>query len=1006
MSDLELLAEPYSLKQTNVSKPQLLHANSQQSITASEDYDSFYSASDSVSGEEQDHEDEVKVESDAPTPAVAVRYATPPSRVRTPPSQIRTPPSRIRTPQRSYERLSPSTPESPTPMRGTGAKRHCRLFHPDAQTAALAAVAEPYVSVAVGVPAPVRYSDAALLRYSDASTIKRKPIPPFSRYSSGVMPVQSRYSVAALQDSDEAVPVEHRYSVAALEDREVVVPVHAVYEVAGPPVPPKSHVERVERTMGSVDSNHSITPYIRFALDQLTRDEEVRGTRIYTGLNKDDFNDQRAGLHESLESLNKIETQEMPPRHPLRNTKPPEPLAVQPEVLISFTPSSDDLQHPPLNFLPSILRPLWLGIFVLLVLLMLAALMFCAIYSLQHNGLWNYISFGDGRYFVLQYLPILLGVILLLWLLQVEIAVYRIAPFMALASDSPRGRSNGMLLNLYPSNFVLPNFQHFQAGQPVFGACLFVFWLQIFTIPLLASAFNVLHVGSPGNGNWRWISMQGVIWTVVGLYVLLAIALLTLLLSLRGKTTGVRWDPRSLADVVVLLESSNVLDAYTNSEVQCSSSDLREKTIRRADRLGYWQTSKKPSDIIHTLGEEGAPVRRDTPSPRHSREKSGGSGYSAANTDLESSFGYGEQRDSSMPVLPRDVNEFYDIRHRFIPWFLKDAFAILWIVIATVLLLAVLIVSFINSAVGRGFSPAVSPITNSTGFSPTNFLYSFLPAIIATLLLLFWLTIDGTFRRLQPYASLSSPLGAVAEHSLLLDYSSRLPVSVTVAAAGNGHFKVAYLSFITLIAAAIPILAGGCFWAQFYVSSQTVRIAAHLPAYYALCAFLTIVALSFAAALPGRKRRLPHDTNTLAATVSFLYQSRLLVDPAFDAPTTKTALVTRLLTVPMAEASRPSVSYPQAQQHPDDPAHNPSQSSWSLTDSRTSRDNREAAHRNEALPRYAFGIYLGRDGREHLGIDRRSRRDLPSMVVLGDGDERVHSGRFSWRRSGRSWIGK
>ncbi|KAK5181267.1 hypothetical protein LTR16_010392, partial [Cryomyces antarcticus] len=200
--------------------------------------------------------------------------------------------------------------------------------------------------------------------------------------------------------------------------------------------------------------------------------------------------------------------------------------------------------------------------------------MFCAIYSLQHHGLWSYISFGDGRYFVLQYLPILLGVILLLWLLQVEIALYRIAPFMALASESPEGRSSGMLLNLYPSNFVLPSFQHFQAGQPVFGACLFVFWLQIFTIPLLASTFNVLHVGSPDNGNWRWISMQGVIWTVIGLYVLLAIALLTLLLNLREKTTGLIWDPRSLADVIALLESSNVLDAYTNSEVQYYSSGL------------------------------------------------------------------------------------------------------------------------------------------------------------------------------------------------------------------------------------------------------------------------------------------------------------------------------------------------------------------------------------------------------------------------------------------------
>ena len=87
--------------------------------------------------------------------------------------------------------------------------------------------------------------------------------------------------------------------------------------------------------------------------------------------------------------------------------------------------------YPQLDYLPRILRPLRLGLFAFLLFIYLVALIFSAAWSLTHNGLWDYAGFGDSRYFVFQYLPTLLGMILLVWLFEIELAVFRIAPLIA-----------------------------------------------------------------------------------------------------------------------------------------------------------------------------------------------------------------------------------------------------------------------------------------------------------------------------------------------------------------------------------------------------------------------------------------------------------------------------------------------------------------------------------------------------------------------------------------------
>lgn len=777
---------------------------------------------------------------------------------------------------------------------------------------------------------------------------------------------------------------------------------------------------------------HDTTPYIRFAIDQLTRDEEVRGSRVYPEVRQyeEDYpverivSDDGLGYMAQEQETQRRMSQHMSPnshRHSKRHSIPRKPVAVpqnvqfsspappyespartrqQPQYYQHRTPAqaqtepllhddprlqypqasafsadkdvfvAHELEHQPLHFVPAILRPVWLGLFIFLCLLMLAGLIVSAVLSLRDggNGLWNYNSFGDGRYFVFEYLPTLLGMIIFLWLIQIQTALQRVIPFLSMASDSFHRRSEAVFLELHPMQFLLPRIEHFRAGHPAIGTCYIIFWLFAWTIPLLAASFNVRY--DPTNSVWRWVAVQGIIWTVVALYILLIIASIVVLITLR-KPTGLRWDPRSLADIIALLERSNVMAEYEGSETFAKGD--WDRLRNRADRIGYWSTSNHTNNIFYGIGEENGETRRFSVEDGRIKEK-------------VSDRAYPEQAHDDRP------NDFHirtdirspSVRLRFLPWYLKDGAVIAYIVIGVVLLIAFYAVSYVNSAVRLGFLPAVTARTNAAGFSTSNFLYSFVPAVIGHFLFLAILSVDYSRRTLQPYIALSSKGGATAESSLLLDYPCRLPLSVTLSALMNRHFATALLSFVSLASISIPIIAGGCFWTQYYNSDDVVRVAADLPGYYALCFFLALYIVGLFSLLPGRKRaKLPHRSNNLAEIISWVYQSPILGDRAFNRPQTKPELVTKLMGNAYADRTfAQSVRSLVRGDSPTDPA-------LGEKEKRSVGVPQRDSMTDPGATRYGFGIYVGRDGLEHLGIDRVHRRERPTGLVIWE-EQQAH----------------
>ncbi|KAK4947021.1 hypothetical protein LTR10_014163 [Elasticomyces elasticus] len=698
------------------------------------------------------------------------------------------------------------------------------------------------------------------------------------------------------------------------------------------------------------------TPYIRFAIEQLTRDEDVLGRgRHSTASPVDDPLSPILPLARpvSVDSRQTPTSSPPPPTPPQQ--PPPQPIRqiqrkpVPQEVMIPVDLSKD--LRSQLGFVPTPLRLPILALFMFLCLLIIAGLIFSLVFISTNHALFDYDGNATPRYFVFQYLPQLLGIILLLWLFVIEAAAYRCLPYFCMTS----GKRNPWVLQnmrILPANYLLPDFSFFRTGESVLGVAFLIFWLSNFTVPLLACLYQTQWITNDGPARFRWTTVQSVGWTLVALYGLLCLAIVYCIVRFRRRNSNLMWDPRSIADLVCLFRRSNGGSRFEQSEI---APDPGQQLPPKTCRLGFWTTSERP-DVFHGVGVEYAPIKRLSMQHSKATEKPSGLRLHPNDTvDTEA-----QQRHSYGSVFSRNIHSPY-VRYRWTIWFLRDSAVLAWIIAALILMIAFLVVSFVNRAVQDGFSPLLPSLTRAGGFSPANFLYSFIPALLGMILFLAWQPIAMYFRAVQPFCNLSRPSGADARHSLLLSYPACGPVSVIILALRNGDYKVAYISFIALLSLSIPVLAGGVFTAEFFTAQNKVKMVASMPGYIALCVIVTSYALSYLVIWPTRKRYLPHNINTIAALLSWLYASPLLGDSALQNVTTRGELIERLT--------------------------RSSSSPGTLTGDGAKDEKRGQAFRQIRrvggnVPRFAFGIFVGRDGLEHLGIDRLQRPGSREMLVV------------------------
>ncbi|KAL4918596.1 hypothetical protein BDW62DRAFT_181210 [Aspergillus aurantiobrunneus] len=668
-------------------------------------------------------------------------------------------------------------------------------------------------------------------------------------------------------------------------------------------------------TPGTDDS-----PYIRFAINQLTREGEEEPPRRSSESGCESTPTERLVWDGTLGHFVRAVTpaaQQQLPRERSPQT------SVDPEAFVAVdNPPEGSLIYPPLDFVPVVLRPWALAVLIVCVLQMIAGIAFSNVWSQDHQGFWGYDGRSGSRYFVVQFLPQLLGIFISISTFVIQAAVYRVIPFAIMASERPYKKVL-QRLPIMPKNFLLPDLSHFIHGEALVGFSLFTIWLSNFiTVPLLGCFYQVQWFVIDGEGGWRWAAVRPVGWTLIAVYGLLAIGLFSLMLRFLRTWSGLMWDPVCLADLITVIQRSNVLPDFEYTE---TATDVGEILNSKKLRLGYWQLSQgRHPEIFYGIGEANATVGNPS---LHLAAKNRRDQLSKVSFDAEKIAMAG--KDGSEELYSPSV------RYRWTPWFLQKTAVAMWTVIICGLFIAFVVVSFVHNGVEEGFPPRLPTRPSSSAFSSSNFLFSFIPALIGNSLFLAWQHIDIYFRVLQPYVMLSSPQGASAEQSLLLAYSSLLPLQVTLTAFLNKHYKVAWISLISVVSGAIPILAGGVFIALTYEENE-IKITPLMPAFYAIVGFCAVYMVSFLLIWPGRHRYLPHDISTLADQMSFFYQSPLLSDKLLREPRSKTDLVTRLVITPPGDKD---------------------------------------------YPKYGFGVYVGRDGNEHLGIDRYTRPGRADMLI-------------------------
>jgi hypothetical protein len=240
-----------------------------------------------------------------------------------------------------------------------------------------------------------------------------------------------------------------------------------------------------------------------------------------------------------------------------------------------------------------------------------------------------------------------------------------------------------------------------------------------------------------------------------------------------------------------------------------------------------------------------------------------------------------------------------------------------------------------------------------------SFAFRFLPVFLFTIFGHIWVQADEFYRATEPYAGMDK--AAPASSNILLDYPSSHPVSVTAKALAKGHYRVALFSALSLAATAPPIIAIGVFTSTPSATGLTILI--QPVGFYVSFVILIIYAFCLCMVRPPPRYRLPRSISSINDTFSYCYASRILDEVGVDGKP-----------IFSAQGAGETRSHLKARIY-------------------------------LAKKQYQFGLYLGKDGRRHMGFDIPSRNDRTGHPVVVTEFDPGFGFRNSWGRFGlRSYF--
>jgi hypothetical protein len=225
--------------------------------------------------------------------------------------------------------------------------------------------------------------------------------------------------------------------------------------------------------------------------------------------------------------------------------------------------------------------------------------------DLQRRSTEGFHIHKTQNHLVFRYVPAAIGTLTTLWWGTVISALCRMNPYMVMAAQTTKhgheskklARTLGNVNDNNPMTWDAKSIRH-DGHWLVLLSMITQGIIRILIVPLKASFLQIVA----DEEGWRVIVLLKVGYALISIYTALIIVAILLLIRLRGRDTGIKADPVSIADQLILVQGSNVLRMFQGLEFAGLREYIDTLTQRGQKfgpmRLGYWK-SRRDDSIWH-----------------------------------------------------------------------------------------------------------------------------------------------------------------------------------------------------------------------------------------------------------------------------------------------------------------------------------------------------------------------------------------------------------------------
>ena len=554
---------------------------------------------------------------------------------------------------------------------------------------------------------------------------------------------------------------------------------------------------------------------------------------------------------------------------------------------------------------------------------------------------------SENVHMIARYFPATVGTITVLLFQQTIREFLRIKPFIAMADQKGKPTPGSI-----PWKSVSGGFFPWQDIFITPGLTSLLSLTMQFLVSFIVSLKVALLATQIQNDTWTLtVRTIPAVALVLG-YVTMALYTAFITIKLAGMSTGLKWDPVSIADFVALFSKCNATEYFEPLELRHGVSAKDAMSDEQWFRIGYWDKRKTNRDdevpeIIYGIGvafggqqtSVNWVTRQQDKKYANENAKGRNKALLKEPVPMDSS-----ERGCECELWPNCEHYPYRQNPGVSRWYLVACVLVVWSAFA------MSIYSLTRGWPQRGFNVPNNwslptdlnmnatlightinlDLTDPSDPKATLLVYAILfrsiPAYIAGMFINTIIpSVDLNMRFMQPFVEMLPIVKqpGQAAKTVLLDYITLSSLQVPLTAYANKHYKVSWFSTLNTISPLFPIFVGGLLTVAPSPNAEHVHLSFSLSAYIGIMVSLIIYSISLPFGFPHAHRLLPRQFYSMADLMAMCHASRFMASPHLDIThrrkcPTKAHMEARIL---------------------------------------ISRDE------------FKFGNYLGRDNKMHLGFD-------------------------------------